>query len=60
MTTIPKLNYKRKSSLPISIGFDGYNLTQNYIIKNILPTQSLCCIYGQSGTFKPFLALSLG
>lgn len=60
MTTIPKLNYKRKSSLPISIGFDGYNLAQNYIIKNILPTLSLCCIYGQSGTFKSFLALSLG
>ncbi|TSJ91855.1 AAA family ATPase [Gilliamella apicola] len=60
MSIVTKSGYKRKSSLPISIGFEGYNSIQNYIIKNILPMQSLCCIYGQSGTFKSFLAISLG
>ena len=50
--------YSHRVQLPISKGFDGYNMTQSYVIKNYLPENSLTAIYGTSGSYKSFLALS--
>lgn len=52
--------HNRRLSLPISKGFDGYDTTQSYVIKNYLPENSLTAIYGPSGSYKSFLALSWG
>ncbi len=52
--------HDRRLLLPISKGFDGYNTTQSYVIKNYLPENSLAAIYGTSGSYKSFLALSWG
>ncbi len=38
--------------------FEGFDQEFSYLVKGYLPTQSLGMIYGQSGTFKSFHALS--
>lgn len=48
----------KKTSLPLSRGSEGYDVQQDYVIKHILPSQSLCSIYGPSGSYKSFLAVS--
>lgn len=47
-----------RTRLPLSRGSEGYNVRQDYVIKNFLPAQSLCSIYGPSGSYKSFLAVS--
>lgn len=47
-----------RTSLPLSRGSEGFNVKQDYIIKHFLPAQSLCSIYGPSGSYKSFLAVS--
>ncbi|HEN5127039.1 TPA: AAA family ATPase [Klebsiella quasipneumoniae] len=49
---------KKRSKLPLTRGSGGYNIRQDYVIKHILPAQSLCSIYGPSGSYKSFLAVS--
>ncbi len=44
--------------LPLKIGSEGFNSQQDYVIKNILPADTLTCIYGASGSYKSFLAVS--
>lgn len=44
--------------MPLSKGSDGYNKQQCYVMKNHLPDQTLCSIYGPSGSYKSFLAVS--
>ena len=54
-------NVKKISSvngMPLSKGSDGYNKQQCYVMKNHLPDQTLCSIYGPSGSYKSFLAVS--
>lgn len=46
------------SSLPITYGSDGYDREQDYTLKGYLPANSLCSIYGPSGSYKSFLAVS--
>lgn len=48
----------RRSRLPLSRGSEGFNVRQDYVIKHMLPAQSLCSIYGPSGSYKSFLAVS--
>lgn len=48
----------KKTRLPLSRGSEGYDIQQDYVIKHILPSQSLCSIYGPSGSYKSFLAVS--
>jgi len=48
----------KKTKLPLSRGSDGFNVRQSYIIKHFLPAQSFCGIYGPSGSYKSFLAVS--
>ncbi|HDC1926824.1 TPA: AAA family ATPase [Salmonella enterica] len=48
----------RKTKLPMSIGSTGYDCQTDYTIKSHLPANSLCSIYGPSGSYKSFLAVS--
>lgn len=48
----------KKTRLPLSRGSDGFDARQDYVMKHILPAQSLCSIYGPSGSYKSFLAVS--
>ncbi len=49
---------QRKTRLPLSRGSDGFDARQDYVMKHVLPSQSLCSIYGPSGSYKSFLAVS--
>lgn len=48
----------KRTRLPLSIGSSGFDARQDYVIKHMLPAQSLCSIYGPSGSYKSFLAVS--
>lgn len=48
----------KRSRLPLSIGSAGFDARQDYAIKGYLPANSLCSIYGPSGSYKSFLAVS--
>lgn len=47
-----------RHNLPITYGSDGFDREQDYTLKNYLPANSLCSIYGPSGSYKSFLAVS--
>lgn len=47
-----------KTRLPLTRGSEGFNARQDYVVKHFLPAQSLCSIYGPSGSYKSFLAVS--
>ncbi|EAW1172731.1 DNA primase [Salmonella enterica subsp. enterica] len=47
-----------RHNLPITYGSDGYDREQDYTLKSYLPANSLCSIYGPSGSYKSFLAVS--
>lgn len=47
-----------RSRLPLSRGSEGFDVRQDYVLKSFLPAQSLCSIYGPSGSYKSFLAVS--
>ncbi|EFI9564566.1 AAA family ATPase [Escherichia coli] len=49
---------KRKITLPISWGSEGFDAQQSYVIKGLVPAESLCSTYGASGSYKSFLAIS--
>lgn len=40
---------KRKTRLPLSVGFAGYDSQQGYLVKGLLPAASMCSFYGHSG-----------
>ena len=42
----------------VSFGSEGYDRANESIIKGLLPAQSLVSVFGPSGSFKSFLALS--
>jgi len=48
----------RRTRLPLSRGSEGYDARQDFVIKHFIPAQSLCSIYGPSGSYKSFLAVS--
>ncbi|RKR54642.1 AAA domain-containing protein [Yokenella regensburgei] len=45
-------------TLPLSVGSDGFDVEQDFTLKSYLPAQSLSSIYGPSGSYKSFLAVS--
>ncbi|AYL86472.1 putative prophage protein [Escherichia coli] len=49
---------KRKTTLPMSIGSAGYDTQLDYVVKGVIPANSLCSTYGASGSYKSFLACS--
>jgi hypothetical protein len=48
----------QRTKLPLSRGSEGFDTRQDYVMKHFLPAQSLCSIYGPSGSYKSFLAVS--
>jgi hypothetical protein len=54
----PDAGAKFRTKLPLTRGSEGFNVRQDYILKHFLPAQSLCSIYGPSGSYKSFLAVS--
>ena len=48
----------KKTTLPLSVGSAGYDRELEYTLKGYLPANSLCSIYGPSGSYKSFLAVS--
>jgi hypothetical protein len=53
----PDAGAKFRTKLPLSRGSEGFDIRQDYILKHFLPAQSLCSIYGPSGSYKSFLAV---
>ncbi|HAN6415307.1 TPA: AAA family ATPase, partial [Escherichia coli] len=51
-------NDQRKTTLPMSIGSAGYDTQLDYVVKGVIPANSLCSTYGASGSYKSFLACS--
>lgn len=49
---------QRKTTLPMSIGSEGYDTQLDYVVKGVIPANSLCSTYGASGSYKSFLACS--
>lgn len=39
-------------------GSEGWSIKIPYVIQDILPAKSLCCVYGPPGSYKSFLAFS--
>ncbi|AWX77830.1 TPA: helicase RepA family protein [Klebsiella quasipneumoniae] len=54
----PKSGTTFRTKLPLTRGSEGFDVRQDYIVKHFLPAQSLCSIYGPSGSYKSFLAVS--
>lgn len=44
---------------PLISGYEGFDSQSSYLIKGLLPANSTCSIYGPSGSFKSFVAVSL-
>lgn len=52
-------NSKRPALLPlVTVGSQGFDSQLSYVIKDVIPADSLCSIYGASGAYKSFLAIS--
>lgn len=45
--------------LPLLVGSQGFDNAHSWLVKGLIPEDSVTTIYGQSGSFKSFLALSL-
>ena len=57
-----KLDAEKSKSIncyPMTVGSEGYDEKVTYIIKEYIPAESFGVIYGASGSYKSFLALSL-
>lgn len=50
----------RKTRFPLVSGYAGFDALHRFLVKGLLPTNSTCSIYGPSGSFKSFVAVSLG
>ncbi len=48
----------RKLTLPLSFGSEGFDRASQYLIKGLLPAECTSSIYGPSGSYKSFLAIS--
>ncbi len=48
----------RNTVFPLVSGFTGFDAQASYLIKGLLPANSTSAIYGPSGSFKSFLAVS--
>ncbi|MCP6530993.1 AAA family ATPase, partial [Klebsiella pneumoniae] len=40
------------TSLPLRRGSEGFNTSQDYLVKGLIPAGALCSIYGPGGSFK--------
>ncbi|WP_323885397.1 helicase RepA family protein [Aeromonas caviae] len=49
----------RPCRFPLVSGYVGFDKQASYLVKGLLPATSTCSIYGPSGSFKSFAAVSL-
>lgn len=49
----------RPSRFTIISGYSGFDKHGSYLVKGLLPAESTCSIFGPSGSFKSFAAVSL-
>ena len=49
----------QKKSFQLVVGSDGFDSQASYLIKNHIPASAMGVLYGASGSFKSFLAISL-
>ena len=49
---------KRRTKLPLAAGFHGFDNRASWLIKGLLPATCTASIYGPSGSFKSFAAVS--
>ncbi|MFQ2601229.1 helicase RepA family protein [Aeromonas caviae] len=49
----------RPSRFTIISGYSGFDKQASYLVKGLLPAESTCSIFGPSGSFKSFAAVSL-
>lgn len=49
---------RRVTRLPLVSGYSGFDNQASYLIKGLLPSNGTTAIYGPSGSFKSFLAVS--
>ncbi len=49
---------KRRTKLPLVAGFHGFDNRASWLIKGLLPATCTASIYGPSGSFKSFAAVS--
>lgn len=54
-----ELAHTLTTTLPLRRGSEGFNISQDYLVKGLIPAGALCSIYGPGGSFKSFLAVSL-
>lgn len=47
------------AGFPLIFGYEGFDTQNSYLVKGLLPTNSMCSIYGPSGSFKSFVAVSI-
>lgn len=58
LADVDSLQSPLKRNIPLEFGSQGYDVNSSFLIKGIIPEKALMCIYGPSGSFKSFLALS--
>ncbi|HDX8363387.1 helicase RepA family protein [Aeromonas veronii] len=56
--SIQQSEERMTTRLPLVRGFTGFDAQASYLIKGYLPAQCAASIYGPSGSFKSFLAVS--
>lgn len=56
---IPCKTERTVAGFPLIFGYEGFDNQNSYLLKGLLPTNSMCSIYGPSGSFKSFVAVSI-
>lgn len=44
-----ELTHALTTSLPLRRGSEGFNISQDYLVKGLIPAGALCSIYGPGG-----------
>jgi len=56
---LTSMSMNHAGRFPLISGYEGFDSQSSYLIKGLLPTNSTCSIYGPSGSFKSFVAVSM-
>ena len=54
----PVISVEKAQEFKLHVGSEGFDTEQNYLIKDYLPAESFGILYGKSGSFKSFHAVS--
>lgn len=59
MTVAQHQKDQQPESFPLVAGYAGFDRQSAYLVKGLIPAESMCSIYGPSGSYKSFAAVSL-